>query len=507
MPLFIGEFDYIVGNPPWVNWQSLPSEYRLRTKPLWQKYRLFEHQGFDAILGKSKDDISILMTYVAASNYLKSSGTLGFVITQSVFKTVGAGVGFRRFQLGDGDLLQVVHVDDLSELQPFEGARNRTAVVMLQKGRPTRYPVPYTFWRKAVKGKRAGYDSNLDEVVSLVHRLEFQAVPIDENDLTSPWITARPQALRALQKVIGASDYEAHAGLYSGGANAVYWLEVLSERPERSLIIRNITAGAKRVVERVTTEVESSLVFPLLRGRDVQRWTARPSAHVLVTHEQGRRLKAIPESAMQSQYPKTYMYLKPYEAILAQRAAFKRYFTRNGQPTGPFYSMFNVGDYTFAPYKVVWREQTSRASGLTCSIVGPHHGSIVMPDHKLMMVECSSEQEAGYLCSALNSTPARLAVWAYAIEIQQDTHILEHISVPRFEPGNEIHRTLAELGLNASNTAGTDLRVLEGRIDQAAADLWRITPRELEEIGRSLAEVTAPLVTAPLKGAVKTGDA
>ncbi|MDE3092090.1 MAG: SAM-dependent DNA methyltransferase, partial [Chloroflexota bacterium] len=31
MPLFIGKFDYVVGNPPWVNWESLPGDYRQDT--------------------------------------------------------------------------------------------------------------------------------------------------------------------------------------------------------------------------------------------------------------------------------------------------------------------------------------------------------------------------------------------------------------------------------------------------------------------------------------------
>ena len=71
MPLFIGEFDYIAGNPPWVNWESLPDGYRNSTSPLWDRYKLFPHKGFKAILGGSKDDISILMTYVACDRYLR----------------------------------------------------------------------------------------------------------------------------------------------------------------------------------------------------------------------------------------------------------------------------------------------------------------------------------------------------------------------------------------------------------------------------------------------------
>ena len=93
-PLFIGQVDYVAGNPPWVNWENLPPDYRATTEPLWVRYSLFKHKGLKARLGSAKDDISILMTYVSADCYLRSGGVLGFVITQSVFKTVG---GRRRF--------------------------------------------------------------------------------------------------------------------------------------------------------------------------------------------------------------------------------------------------------------------------------------------------------------------------------------------------------------------------------------------------------------------------
>ncbi len=71
-PLTVGQFDYIVGNPPWVNWEHLPDGYRQSIAPLWVgRYQLFPHKGFEAILGKSKDDISILMTYVVADKLLR----------------------------------------------------------------------------------------------------------------------------------------------------------------------------------------------------------------------------------------------------------------------------------------------------------------------------------------------------------------------------------------------------------------------------------------------------
>jgi hypothetical protein len=79
---------------------------------------------------------------------LKPGGRLGFIITQSLFKTAGAGAGFRRFNIprrdGGETPLRILHVDDMVSLQPFEGASNRTAVMVLEKGKPTTYPVPYT---------------------------------------------------------------------------------------------------------------------------------------------------------------------------------------------------------------------------------------------------------------------------------------------------------------------------------------------------------------------------
>ena len=362
-PLTVGQFDYIVGNPPWVNWEHLPDEYRQATKPIWERYGLFPHGGMDTILGKGKKDISTLMTFTVADRLLKEGGKLGFVITQSAFKTSGAGQGFRRFRIpqpgGKEVSLKVLHVDDMVNLKPFEGASNRTAVMILEKGRSTNYPVSYTVWRKA-KRARFTYDSTLDEVTRATQRLQFQAEPVDPNDPTSPWLTARPKALKAVRKVLGQSDYEAHEGVNTGGANAVYWVEIVLKRPDGLVVVRNITEGARVKVDEVTEPIEPDLLYPLLRGRDVQRWHAEPSAWILMVQDPVKR-RGIDEQDLKTRYPRTYSYLKRFEQVLRKRAAFKRYFThkdKNGHivETGPFYSMFDVGDYTFALWKVVWRE-------------------------------------------------------------------------------------------------------------------------------------------------------
>jgi SAM-dependent methyltransferase len=485
-PLFQGRFDCIAGNPPWVNWESLPDDYRQATKPLWVHHGLFPHGGMDTILGKGKKDISMLMTYVAMENYLKDKGRLGFVITQSVFKTAGAGQGFRRFRLGSGTPVAVTQVDDMADLKPFEGASNRTAIVVLQRGRETRYPVTYHHWYKPGGGSVIPEDMTLDEVtrdrVAAVH--EFRAQPVDGTDSTSPWLTGRPRALQAVGKLLGASDYQAKAGACTW-LNGVYWMEVVGQRADGLLVVSNLTEGARREVEPVQAPIEPQLVYPLLRGRDVGRWHATPSAHILMVQDpaQGR---GYSEKWLSATYPRTYGYLKRFEMELRSRSGYRRYFREDA----PFYSMFNVGNHTFAPYKIVWREQ---AAGLTVAVVEPCETRAVVPDHKLMLVAFDTRDEAHYLCAMLNSVPARFVVASYGVTIQMNTHVLENVRVPRYDAALSVHGELSALSqqAHAATAAGETERVreIEAEIDRLAAPLWGLTDADLREIQASLAEL------------------
>lgn len=482
-PLFQGRFDYVAGNPPWVNWESLPADYRQETTPLWSVHNLFTHKGFDAILGKSKDDISVLLTYIALDNYLKPEGRLGFVITQSVFKTSGGGQGFRRFRLGDETPVGVLAVDDMVEIQPFEGASNRTAVVIMQRGHETKYPVPYNYWSKAMTGKRVPEDGSLNEVLNLCRVRQFVAQPVNGLDQTAPWISGRWRALHAIQKVLGKSTYQARKGI-TASVNGVFWLNEITKHHGDTVVISNFTERAKRGIESVQTSLESALIYPLLQGREVSRWQATPSLRILVTHRPETGLRAIPENEMAVKYPKTYAYVQRFEAQLRGSGIFRRYF----RTTDPFYSMFNVGGYTFSPFKVVFREI---ASGLMCSVVGTMDRPIV-PDHKLVMCPFENEIEAHFVCAILNSTPVRFAANSYSIETQFSTHLFEYIYVPSYGD-SESHRHLAHLSqqAHASTAAGhtTQVAEIEAEIDRLAAKLWGLTDAELREIQESLAEL------------------
>jgi type I restriction-modification system DNA methylase subunit len=488
-PLFVGKFDYIAGNPPWVNWESLPDKYRQRTKILWERYGLFPHGGMDTILGKGKKDISMLMTYVAIDNYLKDGGKLGFIITQSVFKTSGAGQGFRRFILGKkGKPIRVAHVDDMVELNPFEGASNRTAVMILQKGNPNRYPVPYTYWKKTIKGKSIALDSSLEDVINMTARRRLDAEPVDSKDKTSAWITGKRWALKAVKKVMGKSYYQAREGANSGGASGVYWVDIITKRPDGLVVISNITEKAKRPVENIQAPIEPDLIYPFLQGSKAHKWYISSSTYILLVQDPKKRY-GISEEVLKTKYPKTYSYLCHFKDILIKRPAYKRYFDGKA----PFYSMFNVGEYTLSPYKVVWLRISSR---IEASVIGKIGDKPIIPQDTHSFIGLDKIEEAHFLSAVLNSSVFNFAAQSYSMRGGKSfgsPHILENIQIPKFDPEMPNHLKLSELSQQAHKAAtkgdNDEIKEIEEKIDYYAARLWGLTEQELKDIKVSLSEL------------------
>ena len=495
-PVFLRQqpVDFVVGNPPWVNWESLPGtmegvgqgDYRQQIADVFRHYGLFTLSGTRARLGGGKKDLCMLFVYTAVDHYLKDRGTLAFVITQSVFKTQLAAEGFRRLDYrrevtadGKPDVvhLQVKSVDDLSAFQPFEGARNRTAVLALRKNRSqgTRYPLLYRVWRKTASG--VAFDSPLSVVKDATERVQQVASPLRSALRGSPWLTAPRDLMKPLYKVVGDSDYVARAGCCTW-LNGVYWVVVKHPVPA-GLLIENLHDVGRIPVLRQRRAVESDLVYPLLRGRDVKKWCGASRASILLTNDPLTR-EGIPEDVLRRKYPLTFAYLKAVEAPLRGRSGFRKYFDEED----PFYSVYNVGSHTLADAKVVWREQSAT---LQAAVIGREADRAVVPDHKLMVVHCpQGMQEAHYLAGLLNSTPARAVVKAYVIPTSTSTHVLKNLGISRFSARSARHRHIAASAAAAQQAAlaGDVLSVAraEQALDVEAAALWDLDPAHLERM-------------------------
>jgi len=467
-----GRFDYVVGNPPWVVWDHLPEQYRRATMPLWRRYGLFSLGAAAARHGGAKKDLAMLMLYVAADRYLRDCGRMGLVVSQGLFQSKGAGDGFRRFRLGDGDWLRVVRVDDMVACRPFPGTANRTSTVIIEKGRPTQYPVPYVRWSPAPAGPGDGRES------PRLQNEEFEAEPINPDQPTSPWII-RPRLLKqTILRLVGPSKYEAHLGANSGGANAVYWLRVLG-RAKGGLRVGNLVGRGEHVSASKTHVLEPDLIFPLLRWADLRRYRAQSSAYLLLAQDPRSR-RGIDEPTLRRDFPKTWQYFRRFRAVLENRAAYRRY-----QAHAPFWSMYNVGPYTLAPWKVVWRRMDRQ---INAAVAGPINDPWLglrplVPQETCVLIAAGSAQEAHYLCALLNSSVAGFLVRSHSVcggKGFGTPSILDFLALPRFDPHDSRHAHLAACSLEAHDKTarGEDCSALQQEMDRLAARLWGVDQAE-----------------------------
>ncbi|MEK7856522.1 MAG: N-6 DNA methylase, partial [Acidobacteriota bacterium] len=491
-PLFVGKVDYIVGNPPWVNWESLPSEYREATLTLWDKYRLRERADPGSRLGNVKKELSALFVYATMDHYLPNGGRLGFVITQSIFKS-GACEGFRRFRLDDSRPLRMEQVCDLSLCLPFEGAINRTATIIVRKGAATKYPVSYKMWIPKVP-RSIVPENSLEEVTKQFTVRDWRAAPVEPSVTESPWLTAEKKALPVLQKVIGDRSKAIMDRAYAGSCtwlNGVFWLEQL-KADTKGVLIRNLADVGRKKVQLVTKQVESEFLYPLLRGRDVQAWNAKPVFLIAVAHNPANFSKPVPLSQLKTKFPLTYSFFKEFEEPLRKRSGYKQLLKSRPE----FYAIGNVGGYTLAPYKVVFKDLTEV---FQCAVVGPQKPTrkVVVPDHTLLFLTSDSENEAHFFCGLLNSIPARVALYGASVGVQTQRYFptdVSRVRLPEFGADDKRHQAIVRLSRDCHKEAATKndpqtLESLESQLALAAAALWGISEKETVYLNAAYEEI------------------
>ncbi|ACL11529.1 predicted endonuclease-methyltransferase fusion protein [Desulfurococcus amylolyticus 1221n] len=526
-PMLKGKFDYVVGNPPWVNWESLPEAYREASKILWSQYGLAEIRGKTG-LGKVKRDLAMLFLARCFDLYLKPGGRLGFLMPFTVFKTQ-AGAGFRRFLATKS---RVVEIHDMVTLYPFEGAVNRTSAVVVEKFCELKdigsekcpqasvvlkenKKVEHVIWVNKLGGP-IPTDTPLEEVVRVTDRLDAVMVPVVEGDASSPWMQVTERILPYVRKMTrGSSPYKAHEGV-NVALNQVYYIQVKGKTPDGKLVVTNPPEpGQKKKVEQVEAVVEPDLVYPLIRGRDVKKWYVEYKNRYIIVPHDPKTGDPISHFDMKVRYPLTWKYFHNYFNDLISRGGepyksqLKPYrelgLEKGGQGAPPFYYLFNV-KHAFAPYKVVWKEVSARmkAGGFHVAVVGlvedEHLGSrVVVPNHTVVMIPAQDEEEAYYLAGVLNSTFTQFAL-QYAVVASVE----EYISVPKFNSKSELHIKIAEISRKAHEIAKClhsqvkpdycknirdpegELARVEDELDKAVAQLYGIPEEAIEDFRKLL---------------------
>ncbi|GAB4460451.1 MAG: class I SAM-dependent methyltransferase [Armatimonadaceae bacterium] len=332
----------VLGNPPWVTNATLGTlgSTNLPTKTNFQRLR-----GLDAKTGKANFDIAEWML-IHLIESLPESATLAMLCKTMTARKV------------------------LKHLWKTQKGFERPALFLIDARFYFDASVDACLF--LISGKRAAAKSAF-----VYPALSTENKPSEFGQVNGH-LVANLEAYRTYQDLDGGSPYVWRSGIKHDAA------EVMELLPTED----GFTNGFGE-----TVCIEPAFVYPLLKSSDIGNGRISP-----------RRSVVVPQSAIsdatdkiQESAPRTWDYLQCHSARLDGR---KSSIYRNR----PRFSIFGVGSYSFAPWKVA-------ISGLYKSfrfvVVPPEKGRPIMLDDTCYFLPCRCAEEAVLLCELLNSEPCQ----------------------------------------------------------------------------------------------------
>lgn len=332
----------VIGNPPWVTNAELGS---LQSSNLPDKSNYHDRRGIDAITGKGNFDISEWLLNRAIEWTDGREAVLAMLCKTSVARKALHYAWKRGQHIQSSDMYAV-------DASTYFGASVSACLLVVCSSASVR-----------------NFDCSVHDSIE-DHRGDAAVFGLREGRL----VASIPNFER-WKHLEGEERYKWRSGIKH---DCVKVMEFCKEKES----YRN---GFGELVD-----LEGRYLFPLLKSSDIANSPDPcPSRWMLVTQQ------VIGENTDQIRHlaPKTWKYLQQHADLLSERAS-SVYRNR------PKFSVFGVGDYSFAPWKVAI---SGFYKNLAFRVVGPRAGKPVVLDDTCYFVACRTEDEAGFLAELLNS--------------------------------------------------------------------------------------------------------
>lgn len=312
-------FDLILGNPPWMNFTDLPEAYKKQLKP-----KFFEHDlvgsAKDLLLGGSRIDIAALVIQKVISLNLNEGGTAAFFLPLSLLLNDGAHKQFRTYQI-NGTHYRIETVFDFNNVAVFPGISTRHGLVKFVRDNVQRFPIPFKRWE------------NEDWV-------EYKAKPVFlPTDPLSVLDASERDTWGEFKAIVLPKNSAPRQGINTCGANGCFFFEQYQIIDDNLCQVSNNDAMA--VLPR-------QFVFPLLTAKNFRNEDYTPHKWVFLPYRtDGRPLE--PRQIVEDKILSNYLLTKEQTLKNRKGTMLSAWISK-----GYWWAMLGVGDYNFAPYKIVW---------------------------------------------------------------------------------------------------------------------------------------------------------
>lgn len=306
----------VIGNPPWVTNTELSS---IESNNLPQKSNFKNHNGFDAITGKGNFDIGEYISMTMLKTFNNHSGIFAFLVKNSVVKNLIFDQNRNNFRIGQTEKLNI------NSKKEFNVSVNACLLLTHLSSTPELICKEYDFYNKSYITTFGWYKNRF---------------------------------------VYSIEDYDKSS--YIDGKSIFTWRSGMKHDCSKIMDMEQVNGHFTNSLGE-KFKLEENLVYGLLKSSDLKGGKVNTyRKQTIVTQKKiGQETKYIKES-----FPLTYKYLNSHKDFFDKRKSVI-------YKDKPKFSIFGIGEYSFAMYKI-------SISGLYKStyftLVSPDNGKPIMLD-------------------------------------------------------------------------------------------------------------------------------
>lgn len=450
----LGKHDLVVGNPPWVDWKSLPSVHREKIKSACVSRKLFSGDGRT---GGINLNVCALLSNITAENWLAEDGVMAVLMPQNLLFQQSYE-GYRNLHIeGDRQLYFQEIVDWSKSGHPF-------------------YPVQQLFCTYVISGVKQNYFDGIpfkEVILNKGQRLEQIADKITMDTFeeyftvnekvigrttkarTALTVAENTSILKGIQKISGTTSYVGREGVeYYPQELQLFMLKSINHEKGTVSLETYKNKRSKYSIGVRTPEIETKYLRPLVKGVGITMFHAEPSEYLVAFPYDDEHSK-IPfnRSELSESSPLLYQYYKENREYLEMQTGYSDSII--GNKNAEYYALARTGIYSHAPWYVIFRDNTKWVSAVIGK-VDTEWGGVKIPafqNHCVSICEKSkkgefiSENEAYYICGILNSH--LVEDFIMATSDKRTFKIRIPVRIVEFDEKNRIHAKIADLSRNA----------------------------------------------------------
>lgn len=449
----LGKYDLIIGNPPWVDWKSLPSVHREKIKNACISRELFSGDGRT---GGINLNVCALLSNISAENWLADDGVMAILMPQSILFQQSYE-GYRKFKISGGKRLYFQEIIDWQKSgHPFYPVQQLFATYIFsttEKDYFTGIPAKCVSLKKGYKLDKIATKINSDTFGEYFN-VEDKCLGRTTEARTAFTYAKDSKELSEFQIISGETDYIGREGVEYYPQELQLFTITDTDKENNIVSLKTYqNSRSKYSIDVRTPDIETTYLRPLVKGVNISKFHVQPSEYVVAFPYDEEHYKIpLGREELKKKSPLLYEYYKNNREYLEMQTGYSDSII--GNKNAEYYALARTGIYSHAPWYVIFRDNTKWVAAVAGKIDTEWGGEKIPAFQNHCVSICQkndgsfiTEDEAHYICAILNSHIVEDFV--LSTSDKRTFKIRLPIKIVSYDVKNSVHKKLASLSKKA----------------------------------------------------------